>query len=218
VAISLLTRMVQFYLHDSIGMSTEEAALAVLIAGGLILVTNGLAAYPSGVLSDRFGRKAMIYAACAISLVGMLPLIVAQRDPAIVIGTIQGANGPVQAMFPLLGLAVILAGAGFGTFYAVDWALITDIIPKETTGRYMGISNVVTAMAGPLALFIGGLTAGLFNEVSFGLGPRMAFLLAALFYVIAAILLRPVDQRRWEDVHGGTPSPVPAPADAAAPA
>ena len=27
---------------------------------------------------------------------------------------------------------------------AVDWALMTDIIPKAATGRYMGLSNVAT--------------------------------------------------------------------------
>jgi hypothetical protein len=30
----------------------------------------------------------------------------------------------------------------------------------------------------------------------------MAMLVAAIFYVVAALLLRPVDPRRWEDVHG----------------
>lgn len=218
VAVSLLTRMALFYMRDSIGLTPGEAALAVVIASVLVGVMNGAAAFPSALLSDRLGRKAMIYAACAIGLVGMLPLVVAQHDPAVVVGTVTGANGPVQATFPIAGFAILLVGAAAGTFLAVDWALITDIIPKEATGRYMGISNVVTAMAGPIALFSGGIVAAVFNQVTFGLGARMAYLMAALFFVVAAILLRPVDQRRWEDVHGGTPAAAPAPADAAAPA
>lgn len=213
VAVSLLTRMAQFYMRDSIGLSAEQAALAVAVAGALILVMNGLAAYPSAALSDRFGRKTMIYAACAIGLVGMIPLIFAGREPFMTIGTVQGSSGPIQAIFPYGGLAVILVGAGFGTFYAVDWALITDIIPKETTGRYMGISNVVTAMAGPPSLFIGGAIAAVFNGVTFGLGPRVAFAVAALFYAIAALLLRPVDPRRWEET-GGARGPARLPATA----
>ena len=32
-----------------------------------------------------------------------------------------------------------------GTFLAVDWALMTDIIPRASSGRYMGLSNVATA-------------------------------------------------------------------------
>ncbi len=41
---------------------------------------------------------------------------------------------------------------GAGAFLAVDWALMTDIIPKASSGRYMGMSNVATASAGALAL------------------------------------------------------------------
>ena len=48
-------------------------------------------------------------------------------------------------------LALIPVGISAGTFLAVDWALMTDIIPKATSGRYMGISNVATAASGPLA-------------------------------------------------------------------
>ena len=54
-----------------------------------------------------------------------------------------------------------------------------------------------------MALVVGGITAAFFNEVTFGLGPRMAMLVAAIFYVLAALFLRPVDPRRWEVVHGG---------------
>ena len=33
---------------------------------------------------------------------------------------------------------------------------MTDIIPKASSGRYMGLSNVATASAGVLAVAIGG--------------------------------------------------------------
>ena len=42
-------------------------------------------------------------------------------------------------------------------FLVVDWALMTDIIPKARAGRYMGISNVATASAGPLGLAVAGV-------------------------------------------------------------
>ena len=48
-------------------------------------------------------------------------------------------------------------GVGGGSFLAVDWALMTDIIPKASSGRYMGISNVATATNGVVATVIGGL-------------------------------------------------------------
>ena len=43
-----------------------------------------------------------------------------------------------------------------GMFLAVDWALMTDIIPKASSGRYMGMTNVATASSGVLAVAIGG--------------------------------------------------------------
>ncbi|HTS14990.1 MAG TPA: MFS transporter, partial [Candidatus Sulfotelmatobacter sp.] len=89
-----------------------------------------------------------------------------------------------------------------------DWALMTDIIPKAATGRYMGLSNVATASAGILALGLGGLLLDLVNRLlGFGVGPRAAFLLAAAFFMLGAIFLRPVDPRRRDDVREA-PSPA----------
>jgi MFS family permease len=199
VGASMLTRWAFFYMQDSIGLSVEQTALAVTVAGAMILVFNGLSVFPSGVLSDRFGRKRMIYTACVIAFAGMLPLVVAQRDPALTF-LLDLPGGPVAVVYPLAGLAVILVGVGFGTFIAVDWALMTDIIPKQTTGRYMGISNVATAIAGPSALVLGGLVIALVNSlVAFGAGPRAALAVGAALFIACALLLRPVDPRRRED-------------------
>jgi MFS family permease len=211
VGASMLTRWAFFYMQDSIGLSVEQTALAVTVAGAMILVFNGLSVFPSGVLSDRYGRKRMIYIACVIAFAGMLPLVVAQRDPALT-ALLELPSGPVELVYPLAGLAVILVGVGFGTFIAVDWALMTDIIPKQTTGRYMGISNVATAIAGPTSLVLGGIIIALVNSlVSFGAGPRAALALGAVLFIVCAVLLRPVDPRRRED--RDLPGPIePSPA------
>ena len=58
---------------------------------------------------------------------------------------------------PVLVVGAILVGVGAGSFLAVDWALMTDIIPKASSGRYMGISNVATATNGVVSTFAGGL-------------------------------------------------------------
>ena len=84
-------------------------------------------------------------------------------------------------------------GVGTGSFLAVDWALMTDIIPKASSGRYMGISNVATATNGVVSAFIGGvLIDALVRAGSPALGPRVAFLLAPVWFAIGALLLRPV--------------------------
>jgi hypothetical protein len=57
----------------------------------------------------------------------------------------------------------------------------------------MGISNVATATAGILAVTTGGVLMDAVNAAfGYGLGPRLAFLLAVAYFALGAILLRPV--------------------------
>jgi hypothetical protein len=92
---------------------------------------------------------------------------------------------------------------------------MTDIIPKSTTGRYMGISAVATGLAGPLGrllanplltlLILIGLAPGLDPTVDspqssfYALGPRLVILMGVPFFIISGWALRHVDERRRED-------------------
>ena len=60
----------------------------------------------------------------------------------------MAANAP---SIPVAVLGASIFGIAAGTFLAVDWALMTDIIPKASSGRYMGISNLATGSAGTIA-------------------------------------------------------------------
>jgi MFS family permease len=98
-------------------------------------------------------------------------------------------------------VGILLVAVGAGAFLAVDWALMTDIIPKASSGRFMGMSNVATASAGAFALIIGGPIVDAVGGVhETGAGPRAAVAVGVVLFVIAAGLLRPVDERRREDV------------------
>ena len=91
-------------------------------------------------------------------------------------------------------------GVASGTFLAVDWALMTDIIPKAASGRYMGISNIAVVAGGPFASVIGGGLIYVFGgAVRSGEGPRAAFGAAILLFVLAAFFLRRVDARPREE-------------------
>ena len=92
---------------------------------------------------------------------------------------------------------------------------MTDIIPKASSGRYMGLSNVATASAGVLALAVGGTLMDVIGGPALaGSGPRAALWMAVALFGIGALLLRPVDERRREDF----PPVIDAVAPAAAPA
>lgn len=171
---AVLVNLILTYLKQTHGLDEDAANSTNLVMLVTIVVANVLAIVPSARLSDRIGRKPVIYASCVIGFVGVA---MAALAPAVPIAIVGGA----------------LFGASAGTFLAVDWALMTDIIPKASSGRYMGLSNVATTSSTVIAVATGGLLLDAVNiALGLGTGPRAAFLLGAAYYVISAITLRPV--------------------------
>lgn len=167
------------YLTRSHGLSDGQAAAWLLIGTAVVGLTTAAATYPSGRLSDRYGRKRLIYLSCATGSAAMVGVALAPNVPFAI------------ACFVPFGIAS-------GAFLAVDWALMTDVIPKETSGRYMGILNAGTAAAGPLGLTVGGLLLDRVGAIDAGAGPRAAMALAVVFFGLGALALRRVDERRRE--------------------
>jgi MFS family permease len=184
------------YFQRAHGMSEADASTTVFLGTAIVGVTTAIAAIPGARISDRIGRKPVIWGAAAVAGIGLA--------------------GVAFAPTPELAIAAFVPfGIGMGAFLSVDWALMTDVIPKHTSGRYMGILNAGTAMAepvflivaGPLALDLVGRTLGL------EAGARAAMLVAVSFLVFAAAALTRVDARRREAVE-----PTAEAAEAAQPA
>lgn len=186
-ASALMFAAAMFYMRRSMGFSEADATGWVLVATVAVSIPTGLAVVPSGVLSNRFGRKRMIWLACLLGAIGMAVLALAPAGRVEV--AIAGAVG---------------VGLGAGTFLAVDWALMTDIIPKAASGRFMGISNVATSLGSTIvpALLGGFLITGVSiatGDASSPLGPRVAIASSLPLFALGALALRPVDERRRED-------------------
>lgn len=193
---SILVQLAAFYFARSQGLSREGTGDAILVLSGLLAVCVILAVIPSARVSDRIGRKKVIYASCAI---GALGLGIVAAAPTLTIA--------------YLGAAIY--GVSAGIFLAVDWALMTDIIPKASSGRYMGLSNVATASAGVFALAFGGTIMDLVGGMEeLGIGPRSALILGVALLLIGAVLLRPVNERRRDEplLPDLEPAAEPAPA------
>jgi len=176
------------YLERALGIANNDDRALLILGTTLVAVLCTVAAtIPAARLSQRVGRKRVIYATTAISALGMT----------------------IAALAPtplVLAVGAIFVGVGGGSFLAVDWALMTDIIPKASAGRYMGVSNVATATNGVVSAFIGGLIIDAFARAGTPeLGPRVAFLVAPFWFAIGALLLRPVDERR-RDGDAGLPN------------
>ncbi len=190
--VSMISGLSVLYLGRSMGLSDDEKGLWVKITAVIIAIAIVITSLPAAKLSDRVGRKAVIYAACVLGAVGMTILTVAPS-------------------LPVAEAGILCVGIGAGAFLAVDWALMTDIIPKAASGRYMGMSNVATASAGAFALIIGGPVIDIVGGVDeSGAGPRAALMIGIVLFIVAAALLRPVDQRRREDIEDLVAAPATA--------
>ena len=168
------------YFRRSHGLSDADAGETVFLATVIVGVSTALAAIPGGRLSDRFGRRPVIWAAAAVAGTGLLGVAVAPT-PEVAVG------------------AWVPFGIGMGIFLSADWALMADVIPKETSGRYMGILNAGTAMAGPVFILVAGpvqdVVAGVVSDPA---GPRAAMAVGAAFVGLSALALLRVNPQRRE--------------------
>jgi len=186
-----------FYLENAHGMApnaAQGAAIPVLVT---LLVAALLAAIPGARISSRIGRKPVLYVAIAFGAVGGLLLAVA------------------PAYWVVLAAAVPI-GICSGVFLGVDWALMTDIIPKAESGRYMGISNIAVAGAGPIGSAVGGVitfAVALFiadRTTAADLGFRVLFVVMALELVLGGLALRRVHEPTRAGDRGAANEPRPA--------
>jgi MFS family permease len=169
-----LLNFVFLYLSHGLGLTKEDSGTAFLYMLAAATVVSLVAIIPASRLSDRLGRKPVIYVCTGLGIAGVSIIGLASSVPVAVVGA---------ALF----------GASQGTFLAVDWALMTDIIPKAASGRYMGLSNVVTASATTIAVIIGGILIDSLNRAfGLGVGERVELAFGVVYYVIGALLLRPV--------------------------
>ena len=172
-----------FFLENAHHMNPDRAQSSQFPIILTVAVSALLSAVPGGWISSRIGRKPVLFVAIALGVLG-----------AIVIGL-----GPAYWM---VVAGAVPIGICSGVFLGVDWALMTDIIPKAESGRYMGISNIAVASAGPIASTVGGLLV--FGVSLATLGPEVAyrsiFVLMALELVAGAWALR----RVTEPARGGT--------------
>lgn len=162
-----------YFLQGRMGLERELAAKPasqlLLIVGVFILFL----ALPSGWLADKFGRKPLVAISGIIAGLGTLVLILAPNMTVIYIGG-------------------VLVGAGTGLFYAANWALGTDLVPKHQAGRYLGISNLAGAGAGAVGAYIGGPIADSFTRHlpdQPGIGYVVLFAIYGMLFLLSVLAL-----------------------------
>lgn len=172
-----------YYLADVIHEKNPEGVIAKLL--GAILIGATVTGLIGGSISDRVGRKRVVYVANSIIAVASVALLFARTfNEALWIGLIYGL--------------------GYGAYYSVDWALGCDVLPnKADAAKDMGVWHISMTLPQSLAAPLAGALLGLFSrsatgssagtEVHYALGGYMViFSLAALFLILAAVLVRNV--------------------------
>ncbi|WP_151482062.1 MFS transporter [Streptomyces albicerus] len=153
------------YMHASPAVAaTTIGAAGLALAGGAVL-----AGAVAGPISDAIGRR-------------KLPVIIASLMTAL------GALLPLISPHPGTMIAfAALAGAGYGIYLSVDSALMTELLPDQTSrGKDLGILNVSNTGGQIIAPAVGSLTVGITHSYA------PMFVIAAVMGVAAALCMKPI--------------------------
>eukprot|EP00397_Hematodinium_sp_SG-2012_P007088 GEMP01007130.1.p1 GENE.GEMP01007130.1~~GEMP01007130.1.p1 ORF type:complete len:468 (+),score=64.76 GEMP01007130.1:1978-3381(+) len=138
MAISIQTFMI-FFLRDIVNISSyaeQNRQMAIISLIGQLC--GALMAYPMGKLSDRTGRKILIYIACAVLAVAYLGI---------------AFSSTFENPLPGIYFCAVIYGLGNGCFLAVDTALALDVLPDPTEAAkafgIWGVSGFVGLTLGP---------------------------------------------------------------------
>lgn len=167
-----------FFLMDRLGYSAAEVP-GIMVKVNLIASAIQIASsFLSGWLSDIIGRrKIFIWTSAALYGIGLLIV----------------ANATDYNAF-LLGACVM--SLSFGVYFAVDVALVTEVLPdaKNNAAKDLGVMNVAGTLPqtlapaiAPLFLFAGGQTTPDYN---------ILFSAAAVYAVLGALTIIPIRKVR----------------------
>ncbi|MEV5610206.1 MFS transporter [Streptomyces sp. NPDC052225] len=154
-----------FYLRDQLAYDDPESGVLVLTAvnGATLLATVVV----GGVWSDRVGRRKPFVLWSGVLMAVATGLLACWQ-------TWPGA---------LVAAAVL--GIAFGVFTSVDFALMTDVLPKALDrGKDLGVINIANSLPQVAAP---ALAAPLVNDLG---GYRVLYLVAAAVGLAGAILVR----------------------------
>lgn len=133
----------------------------------------------AGILSDRYGRKIMVY----------------------ISGALMGTVVMVFILFHSFTLAVLMGvvfGLGYGAYESVDWALASDVLPSiDDHAKDMGIWHVAMVLPQVIATPIAGFLLDNFQRVGRAryipnLGYTVIFMVAVIYFVLGTVLIKQI--------------------------
>jgi MFS family permease len=174
-----------YYFTDILKVQNASGTLGTeffpIVLGASLITT-----FLGGVLSDRYGRKIMVYLSGAMMTITCFLFIIAS--------TLN-----TSAAFAAALIAGAFFGLGYGAYTSVDWALATDVLPSaEQYGKDMGIWSAAGIIPQVLGIVLGGIIISTIRKSSVGLvgGYAVLFGVVVLLFALGTILVSRVKGAR----------------------
>jgi UMF1 family MFS transporter len=172
-AIGTIVGFMALYAVKAVGFSKGAEITLFLV----LTIPSIFGSYAYGHLIDRFGAKRCLMTTLVLWIVLLAAMILA----------------PGKNAFWIVGLAI---GLNYGGVPTAERPVLLSLVPGVEAGRYfslMLLSSRAAAIAGPLiwATVVDGLEPRLGTAIAY----RVAVMIVAVMFVIAAIILRGVPDR-----------------------
>jgi len=151
----------------------EKAATSLFLI--VMLGTGFFSALLGGVLSDRIGRRTIVYVAGALQILAVVFCLI-----------------PFFQSFQLILVMGAIFGLGYGAYQSVHFALATEILPNALEyGKDMGIWNLSGGIPSTFAPLLSGLLLHLLGKIGQNnqLGYTVVFGLSIVWFLIGTALV-----------------------------
>jgi MFS family permease len=149
-----------YYYQDVINVQKTtgiDPSIAVEYFLILVMFTAAFTSLIGGKLSDRYGRKLLVYISGALMTIVALVFIFAQNFPASLV-------------------AAACYGIGYGAYTSVDWALATDALPSaDQYGKDMGLWSAMGIIPQVFGIIAGAAVLNYFRPFPHHLGYTILF-------------------------------------------
>ena len=179
---------INYYLVDVVGVPQDKVDATAPMLLGVVLIVSSLSGYFGGTVSDKIGRKKVVYIAnTIIAIVAPLFILAHSMPVALIVGA--------------------LFGFGYGAYISVDYALGTDVLPSHSdAGKDMAVWHIAMTLPQSITAPIAGILISLPGKTTLPpiqvggeaithyklAGYAMVFILCSICFALGAYLLRNV--------------------------
>jgi MFS family permease len=161
--------------------TTPEGAVQNMLV--ILLLVAVPASIVGGQLSDKYGRKLLVYISGGLqAVVSLILIFFHQYVAALLVG--------------------VLFGIGYGAYQSVDWALVTDVLPNlDDAAKDMGIWHISLTLPQLIATPLAGVLLDTFQAYGRAhgqpaLGYTVIFWLAVVYFLLGTVFVKQVKKAR----------------------